>query len=221
MAPRKSLHLYEEILLLALEDRRGTIVCGAWSSQAVAGALLAELLLEGRLVIDGKALIAGPCRASTGDELLDEIAERVAGSRRRRSPTSWLSCFSGLRQLRARAAESLCRRGILRADRAKVLLFFERRVYPELDHAPERDLVERLERTLRGHGSVDPRTTVLVALAYHTGILRAVLGRKELKACKARIEAVIEGDAIGRAARSVIEGIQAAIIASAAVAASV
>ena len=33
--------------------------------------------------------------------------------------------------------EALCRRGILRMDEGKVLLLFKRKIYPELDPAPD------------------------------------------------------------------------------------
>jgi len=219
MASKKNLHLHEEILLLALKDREGTVASGTWYVQALAGALMAELLLEGHISLSGKTVIAHATR--TGDELLDESLALIASAKRRRTPASWLSKLSSLRDLKHRAAESLCQRGILAADRKKVLLFFERRIYPELDHAPEQAVVERLRQALFGkEAPVDPRTSVLISLAHHTGILSAVFDKKELKRGKGRIKRVIEGDAIGAAAKEVVQAIQAAIIVSAVVAAS-
>jgi len=43
----KQLHLHEEILLLVLKDKDGTVASGTWSSLALGGAVLAELMLEG------------------------------------------------------------------------------------------------------------------------------------------------------------------------------
>ena len=219
MPSKKSLHLYEEILLLALKDREGTVASGTWYIQALAGALMAELLLEGHISLAGKTVVAHATK--TGDDLLDESLQLIAGAKRRRTPASWLSKLSSLRDLKHRAAESLCSRGILAADRKKVLHFFERRIYPELDHAPEQVVVERMQQALFGKESrVDPCTAVLISLAYHTGILGAAFDKKELKRRKARIQRVIEGDAIGAAAKEVVQAIQAAVLVSAVVAAS-
>jgi len=218
--PKKNLHLYEEILLLALRDREGTIASGTWYSQAVAGALLAELMLDGHLSLADKKVSARA--AKVGDELLDESLALIVAAKRRRSLEGWLSKLAGLRHLKRRAAESLCRIGILAADRKRVLLFFERQIFPELDHAPELAVIERLRGVLFGPESkADPRTAVLVALAHHTGILRLAFDKKELKKAKARIERVIEGDVVGKAAKEVVQSLQAAIIVSAVVAASV
>ena len=41
----KSLFLHEEILLMVLKDKEGTMISGVMYSQAIAGAILAELLL--------------------------------------------------------------------------------------------------------------------------------------------------------------------------------
>jgi len=220
MPSKNNLHLYEEILLLALKDREGTVASGTWYVQALAGALVAELLLDGYLSLTEKTVLARA--AKTGDDLLDESLALIGGAKRRLTPASALSKVAGLRDLKGRAAESLCRRGILAADRKKVLHFFERRIYPELDHAPEQAVVERLHEALFGKESrLDPRTTVLISLAHHTGILGVVFDKKELKRRKARIQRVIEGDAVGKAAKEVVEALQAAIIVAAVVAAAV
>jgi golgi phosphoprotein 3 len=218
--PKKNLHLHEEILLLALRDREGTIASGTWYAQAVAGALLAELMLDGHVSLTDKKVSARAAR--TGDELLDESLALIVAAKRRLSLGAWLAKLSGLRHLKRRAAESLCRSGILAADRKRVLRFFERQIYPELDHAPEQAVIERLRGALFGPESrVDPRTAVLVALAHHTGILRVVFDKKELERAKARIQRVIEGDVVGKAAQEAVQAIQAAILVGAVVAASV
>ena len=52
MVANDELHLYEEIMLLALRDEEGTVASGTMYNYAVGGALLAELLLEQRLRIE-------------------------------------------------------------------------------------------------------------------------------------------------------------------------
>jgi hypothetical protein len=61
---------------------------------------------------------------------------------------------------------------------------------------------------------VDPRTVVTLSLAHQTQVLKAVFDRKELKGRKKRIEAVIQGEATGAAAKEVLEAVQAAVIVS-------
>jgi len=217
MNQQSQLFLHEEILLLALQDKKGTVASGTWYTQALAGALLAELVLAGRIrstadrgkleVVDTKTL---------GEPLLDDCLELLAESRKAKPMRTWLSTISNWSKLKQRAAEGLCRRGILRSDTDKVLLFFDRKIYPEINPKPERELIERLHRVIfTDQRDVDPRTVVTLSLAFQTGVLNAIFGRKELKARKDRIEAVINGEATGKAAQEVLQGIQAAVLISA------
>jgi hypothetical protein len=52
MPLQEKLFLHEEITLLALRDKEGTFQIGATYDYAVGGAVLAELLLSGRIVVE-------------------------------------------------------------------------------------------------------------------------------------------------------------------------
>lgn len=52
MVKKNSLFLQEEIMLLALRDKEGTIASGSMYQYAISGAILAELLLNNRIVVD-------------------------------------------------------------------------------------------------------------------------------------------------------------------------
>jgi hypothetical protein len=123
--------------------------------------------------------------------------------------------FGGLKKLRHRAAEQLCRRGILRADEKSVLLLFSKKIYPELDPGPERNLVERIRQAIFTDDSeLDSRTSILVSLADKAGVLKNSFDRKELKARKGRLEEIGDGDLTAEAVKEVVAGIQVAITAA-------
>ncbi|MCC7042486.1 MAG: GPP34 family phosphoprotein [Acidobacteria bacterium] len=215
----QSLRMHEEVLLLALRNDKGTVAGGVMYQQAAGGAILAELILEGRLktVTEGRSTYAAVMdRASTGDGILDECLRRVSEASRRAKLQTWVQRFGGVKQLKHRAAASLVEKGVLREEEDTVLLLFTRRIYPELDPAHERRIIERLERAVYSDtATVDPATTVLVALAHHAGLLKANLDRKRLKTRKERIKAITAGDAIGKATKQAIEAVQAAIFVAA------
>jgi hypothetical protein len=215
MTDHADLYLHEELLLLTLRDREGTVVSGAWSAQALAGGILAELVLRGRVRATGaKAKLELVSTEPLGEPLLDECIALLADSEKLRPARTWLARIAGWKKLRHRVAARLCEAGVLHDETEKVLLLFERRTYPEADPAPERAVVERLRRAVFEDGPVDPRTLVLLSVAHRTGILRALFDRKELKARRDRIEAVVAGELAGDAAGRAVSAMQAAMISS-------
>lgn len=116
-------------------------------------------------------------------------------------PRVWtVALLSSTKDLKNPVALELCRKGILCANKDKVLLIFSRRVYPEVDPRPERAIARRLREAIFRDGSdVDPRTAVLVALAARTGILAATFGKQEVADRKDRIERITQGHATSAA----------------------
>jgi hypothetical protein len=173
--PGTRLYLHEELLLLALKDAKGTIESRAAMYQyALGGAILAELLLDGRIVVgeDKKKLVDFVHGPLLREPLLDECLDLIGSAKRRRRATDWVRRFARIKDLKHRVAQSLCRRGILHASEDKVLWLFTRRIYPERDPVPEQRIVERLSQVIFGDElEVDARDAILLALASGTGML--------------------------------------------------
>ena len=217
MPAQTDLFLHEELMLLALRDEEGTIAAGSMYHYAIGGAVLAELLLHKRVEVEEpkKRLVNLISADPLGDPLIDECLDRINSAKRRESAQTWVSRFAGIKNLKHRVAEQLCRRGILRPEESKVLLAFSRRTYPEANPQPERELIERLRRAIfTDTEDLDPRTVVLVSLANGTGMLESVFDRKELKSRKGRIEEMISGEMAGEAAKAAVETMQAVVFMS-------
>ena len=227
MNDRPELWLQEEVLLLALKDDKGTPHSSMYSI-AMGGAMLAELLLSERLVLEEKPrkkplkpgkkpayLVAVDNPKQLADPVLDECLHRVVTSKKARSPQEWVTRFGQLKDLKRRVAVGLCRKGILREREDRILVLFRRTAYPTLDGAPERRVVDRLQEAVAGDSmELDARTAVLVALANGTGILKHVLGKDLMKQRKDRIKEIGEGDIVGEATKAAVEAAQAAVIAA-------
>ncbi len=219
LVSQEQLFLYEELMLLALRDEKGTLEANETKFvYTIAGALVADLLLLKRIGVEEvrkKKIVNVLSEAPVGDPLLDECMARFASAKRRASLKTWVSRFVSIKKLRHRVALQLCRRGILRADEDTVLLVFTRKIYPELDPRPERDLIERLRRAIfTDTGDVDPRTTVLISLAHRADVLNNVFDKKDLKLRKDRIDQICEGEMTGPAAQEVFEAMEAVMFAA-------
>lgn len=213
------LRLHERALLLALHDERGTIHRAGMYAYAVAGGLLAELLLEGRIELverkRGKPLVTVARATQVGDPVADELLERIRTAKRRAPLDRWVGRVAGSARLKHRVAVQLARKGVLRQEEERVLLLFRRKIYPEIDPAPERQLIASLREALLGDSDqVEQRTAILAVLGWHAGLLRSALDRKELKGRKQRVEALARGDAVADATKAAIAAVQAAATAA-------
>jgi golgi phosphoprotein 3 len=224
MKTPETLFLHEEILLLALRDKEGTFTPGSWHAHALAGAVLAELLLAERIRLNPtgrRPRVEAAGSKPLEDHLLNEALERIRVARRPVSLASWVERFANWGDLPHRIAGGLCGRGILRADERKVLLLFRQRVYPEVEPEPERRLIGRLAGALSGSGAdPGPRIRALLAIAHPTGLLRNAFERRFLKDQRGFLEMVLEGEPIGRAVRESIQAADTAAVAACAVVAA-
>jgi Golgi phosphoprotein 3 len=216
MTDPKSLFLYEEIMLLALRNEKGTVATG-YVEYAVAGAVLAESLLDGRISVDDtrKHMVTVHNAEPTGDPIIDECLQRVATASRLASLKTWVGRLAKIKKLRHKVARQLCDRGILRADEDKVLLVFSRKVYPEINPVPEKRILDRLQKAIfTESGQLDPRTVVLISLANGSRLIAENFGRKEIRSRKERIEQIVNGELTGKATKEVIAACEAAVMVS-------
>lgn len=211
-----NLYIYQQLFLLLLKDKEGTIFSSIFYQQALAGAFVADLLLSGHInVIQKKRTKLVELLNSTpiGDELLDECLEKIKNAKRRASIQTWVSRLSSLRKMKHRVAETLCQRGILQMQEDSILLLFKRKIYPEINPVPEKELIRKLQRAIFSDVHVtDPEIVVLVALCQGADVLRHIFDKKELKKRKKRIEQIINGEVIGKATKEVIDAVQTAVI---------
>jgi len=222
MTANSRLSLHHELMLLTLKDEQGVPEMGSWYHQALAGGMLAELLLRERIELEDdrkKKFVRLRDRAPLGDAALDAALDaavlKIAAAKRRATLQTWVARL-GTQNLKHVVAGELCRRGVLRADEDRVLLIFKRKIYPELDPRPEAEIVSRLRKAIfTDDRDVDPRTVILISLASSAQLLRNVFPKRDLKARKERIERVVNGDVTGKATREAIEAAQAAAVVAA------
>ncbi|MFC1633720.1 GPP34 family phosphoprotein [Planctomycetota bacterium] len=216
MTKQNDLFLYEEVMLLALRDEEGTIASGTMYQYAIGAAVLAELLLNERLAVEqtGKRKLVNLVSSMPlGDPLIDECLEKISRAKRRAALQTWVSRFAGVKNLKHRVARRLCERGILKADEDKVLLIFTRKIYPEINPEPEREMIERLRQAIFSDVTdIASRTVILVSLAKSAGLLNVVFDKKKLKGRKVRIKQIANGEITGKAAAEAIQAMQAAVM---------
>lgn len=209
------LPLHQELMLLILRDREGTVV-GSMYPVALGSACLAELTLQDRIAIsdDKKQKVTLLDDTRTGDEVLDELIEKIEQSKRVKSAQEWIMAAMSFKKLKHRIAQQLCDKKILRSEEKTILWIFTSNRYPEIDPDYERSLKKRMKKLMFGQSvEHDERTTILIALASQTYLLRYNFDRDRLKQHQDRIKKIANGDMFAaRATRQAVAAIQAAIL---------
>jgi len=216
MEKTKKLHLHEEILLLALRDKEGSMHFGVNYQHAMAGAIVAEFLLSNKVKIQEegrKKFVSLLDHKLSGNEILDECLNKLKTSRRRVQVQNWVARIANMSRIKHRTAISLCRKGILKLEEDKVLLIFNRKLYPEINPKPEKEIIAKMSDAIfTDKAVIDPHVLVLISICQSTGLLRPLFDKKKLRARKARIKDIIKGNLVGDATRQAVEAMQAAIM---------
>ena len=205
-------------MLLSLRSRAGTVQSSTYLC-AVAGSIMTELILRRRVIVgqSKRQLVELLDQQSTGDKILDETIEKISDSKRQKGLGEWVSNLATIPKLMQRVATQLCERKILRSETEAVFWFFSREIYPEINPKYERGIKNRMAELMFGQTTKhDERTTVLVALSHHAGLLKANFDKGRLKRNKERIKKIVSGDmCAARATKSAVKELRAAIMVAA------
>lgn len=212
--------LAEDLLLLLTDDTTGRLVSSSTEVEpALAGALLVELTLLGRVdvagpdqeVKKGRLVVTDP--TLTGEPLLDEalaVITSLVGKR----PAAAISKLDG--KLRPRLLAGLVEKGVLREEQGKVFWIFPESRWPAEDARHEGEVRSRLETALRTGLPGDERTGALVALLHAlrkvTKVVPPEVTGQSKKEVNANAKAIAEGDWASAAVRSAVDSMNAAVM---------
>jgi Golgi phosphoprotein 3 len=210
----KHLTLADEIVVLMLDDTDGEIRpdCIAVAAVAIAGGILMELALLGRIDTDLQTLfVVDP--SPVGDELLDAILQEVSAETEKKSSAWWIDRLSKRHgDLVDRVLARLVSAGILRSEERRFLWVFSRRAYPQVSGREDREAKGRLMAVLFNDEVPEPRDTLLLGLAKSTDVLAAILTEEQLDKAAPRIEEVASLEEISRSVGLVASEIRSAMV---------
>jgi hypothetical protein len=218
----RSLGLAEELLLLALNERKGTVLVSASLAlpYGLAGAALVELAGAGLVRVDEKKLIAAE-GGSARDVVLDGILEMMRSSKRVRSAEHWVGRIGrSSRKLKETLLDRLVQKGILESEEGRLLWIFTTHHYPEADSRPELEIRERVRSAVLGGALPDERTSALIALVHACDLVGEIFPKEERREAKKRAKQIAESQAIGSAVAAAVDAVKTAVVLAATAASS-
>ncbi|NGM20582.1 GPP34 family phosphoprotein [Roseomonas stagni] len=203
----------EEILLLMLDDETGRLQERAAPSGdfAIAGAVLAELALAGRIDTDPNRLyVVNP--APTGDALQDRALAQIAAATDTQDSRHWIETLAAdADEYREALFARLVSKGILKRVEGRFLWVFPERRYPVISDKEEREVKARIMGVLFNDEIPDPRDSMLIGLCRAGGLFSLLLSSNELDRVQARIDSVADLEELNRSLADAIREIYAQI----------
>ena len=194
----------EELLLLLHSDDTGYFVpVPEWNmSCALAGGVLLDLSLEGRIDSDLESLIlVDP--TPTGDPLLDPTLAEIARDETVRTPRFWVERIAQRSdKISDESMNRLVNAGIFEADSGGFLSLSKKVTrtgrYPLVDGRTGEEIKGRIFRSLFDGEIPEPRDVAIIALVHSCGGFRAILDPDEFDEAKDLIELYAGMDLIAR-----------------------
>ncbi len=194
------LSIPEELLLLMLDDETGRLhdSAGPGGDLALAGAVLAELSLAGRIDSDPHRLWVAD-RTPTGDALLDAALARIAAEVAPRHSRHWIGMFGAdAEELREALFRRLVEKGVLREEKGRFLWVFPERRYPAVSGREEREVKARILGVLFDDDIPDAHDALLIGLCRAANLFGSILAPAELERAQPRIAQVSELEELNR-----------------------
>ena len=199
------LRFADELLLLLIDDKRGDLIpIPEWSlACALAGALLMDLALEGRIDTDPDSLSLLDA-TPLDDDLLDPVLAEIAQAGATRDARFWVERIAGKAdEIREQALSRLAAHGILEVEETGGIAFLpgvsHARRYPSMDREAQEDVQLRIMRILFSDDIPDPRDAMIISLAEACGVFERLLSPAEIsEEVRERIALLSRMDLIGR-----------------------
>jgi golgi phosphoprotein 3 len=210
----KNLNLAEELLLLAMHEKKGTVLLRAQTAlpYGLAGALLIEVVSAGLLHLEGKKLVASPSGYAR-EELFEEVLAKVRSSSRTHTLKYWvLRMGRSGGKIKKKLLTRLVEKGILQQEERRVLGIFPTQHYPEADSRPESEIRRRIQSGILKSGPRDERTAALISLAYACDLIGLIFEKGERREAKRMAKEITKSQPVGSAVAHAVAAIKAAVI---------
>lgn len=208
------LNLVEKLILLTLDDDKGTFVSEPFAlTYGLAGAILLELSLKEHINIVKKKVVI-KSKKRIGYALLDECLQSIANSKKERTVMHWIQTFGNKeRAIKKEILNKFILKGILIKREEKFLWVFNYDKFPTVNAKPENTLRKRLYNIIENNKKPEINELMLISLIDTCKLNRTVYGKERAKQCKERIKTIIMDSKNSNAISATIKEIHDIILA--------
>jgi len=208
------LTLFEQLFLLTLNDEREKKNSFKYEklNYGLAGSILAELTLAGKVQVNQKHRLEVVDAATTGDEILDRTLLVLQEPERKRKLTYWVEALTGkYEKINKRLTERLVSNGVFTVEDDEMLWAIPSEVYPEHKASAKFCLKEHLRAIVLGDEVGDIRSLSLLCMLNSSEMLDLVFTKDERREANRNIHEMLVTEALINPAAQVIEEIHNAV----------
>jgi golgi phosphoprotein 3 len=199
-------YLVQDLILLALNPQTGEIRYAASSvlRYSLMGAVLLDLVLQEKLTIENNHLIAADT-TTAGDKFLDQCFNEVLAASRTRTVKFWVSRWSQkYSKFQTVVLQNLVNLGVLVQQEQLVLWLFPVQRYFLADESIQRALVSQVRAAILEDTGLDSPMAALISLIKASHLTKAVFTPEERREARLRIQAIAQGEQVGKAVSETI-----------------
>lgn len=212
------LTLAEELLLFSFHEKKKSVVLkpSIFLTYALAGALLAELTLQGKLCLeDNDKLIVVEGQTNDNTQSI-ELLDTIRAAKKPKKITHWVEVLgANNNKLQRELVEMLIAKGVLQENKKRLLWVIPYVEYSPQDVSAKFWRKQQLRGFIFGGENADQRSIALLSLLNAARILDHVFTEDEIKAARKRIENLVEDEKFGQAVIETVDAIAAAAAAAA------
>jgi hypothetical protein len=204
------LTISEQLFLVSIDDDRGQVTSYVSDplKYGLAGALLAELALQGKIALKGKKFVIKD-QDPTGDKLLDDVLARIVKGDRAHKPTYWVNALAS-RKLLKQIAGQLAAKNIIQIEEKRYLWVIPDESHPETDAPAKYWVKHHLRSVVLASEEAPPHTLVLLGLLKACRLLNLIFTRDEQSAASKKVDALVKGEEFGKVVARTIANVEAA-----------
>lgn len=202
--------LAEELILLALDDVSGKFSTSATSygNYAIAGALLMDLYLLGKLNIDGKKIEVIDTEVEL-DDLLHEVIVELKNAKRPKSLSDWVNSIASYGNYIIKfLIKRLTNQGILGKEEKTVLKIFHTITRPIKQPELKNRLILQIQDILLNNQEPDAHMIELLSLIKIANLIPSLFAKPYRKEATNRIKRIIKSERIGKVVQDLITAIE-------------
>ena len=194
------LNLMEELLLLALDDKKGKVLLSSSTElpYALRGAVLLELVIAKKIDIVNKKVVIIDS-TMTGNPILNNALELIENKSKEKSIGYWISRLGyKMKSLRKDLLSGLMDKGILEKVDGKILWLIPTKKYPTKNPIPENEVRKRLIDIVLHDNHPDERSLMLISLVNSCKLVKEIFSKESRREAKKKIKEIVKNESFGK-----------------------